>query len=169
MGSITQVVGLDGSPKPTIASALKEIGPIPAFLLPVSRPHSSHDNESAALGSSFTTGPFAESRLSTEATRVASAPTPMPLSRALLGTSAQCSETNVVASAQITSSSRNNVAGPLAIDGKLSLSVRPTGWTLGVLGPSIRRLGAGTGGFVNLHCHSITQQVSSAMCSARRE
>ncbi|KAJ2412825.1 hypothetical protein GGF41_006053, partial [Coemansia sp. RSA 2531] len=133
MGSIAQVVGLDGSPKPTLASALKEVSPIPAFLLPVSRPCSSHANESAALGFSYTTGPFAESRLSTEATRVASAPT--PLSRTLLGTSAQCSEANVVASAQITSSSRNNVAGPLAIDGKLSLSVRPTGWILGVLGP----------------------------------
>ncbi|KAJ2061859.1 serine/threonine protein kinase [Coemansia sp. S146] len=76
-------------------------------------------------------------------------------------TSAQCSETNVAASAQIANNSRNNAAGAYAVDGKLSLSVRPTGWTLGVLGPSIRRLGAGTGGFVDLHCDPITQQVSN--------
>ncbi|KAJ2723613.1 serine/threonine protein kinase [Coemansia sp. Benny D115] len=38
-----------------------------------------------------------------------------------------------------------------AVDGTLSLSVRPAGWTLAKLGRSVRRLGAGTGGHVDLH------------------
>ncbi|KAJ1786976.1 serine/threonine protein kinase [Coemansia sp. RSA 1935] len=38
-----------------------------------------------------------------------------------------------------------------AVDGTLSLSVRPTGWTHAVFGQAIRRLGAGTGGSVDLH------------------
>ncbi|KAJ2125179.1 serine/threonine protein kinase [Coemansia sp. RSA 720] len=38
-----------------------------------------------------------------------------------------------------------------AVDGTLSLSVRPTGWTHAVFGKTIRRLGAGTGGCVDLH------------------
>ncbi|KAJ2717126.1 hypothetical protein H4R19_000211 [Coemansia spiralis] len=39
-------------------------------------------------------------------------------------------------------------AGLLAVDGTLTLSIRPAGWTRAALGPSIRRLGAGTGGHV---------------------
>ncbi|KAJ2501724.1 serine/threonine protein kinase [Coemansia sp. RSA 1972] len=38
-----------------------------------------------------------------------------------------------------------------AVDGTLSLSVRPAGWTHAVFGQAIRRLGAGTGGSVDLH------------------
>ncbi|KAJ2889525.1 hypothetical protein GGI21_006539, partial [Coemansia aciculifera] len=58
-------------------------------------------------------------------------------------------------------SSGDNAAagGVYAVDGKLSLSIRPTGWTLGVFGPSIRNLGAGTGGQVSLHCNPITRQI----------
>ncbi|KAJ1863654.1 serine/threonine protein kinase [Coemansia sp. RSA 2703] len=46
-----------------------------------------------------------------------------------------------------------------AVDGTLSLSIRPSGWTKTVLGESIRRLGAGTGGHVDLHRSKITNKV----------
>ncbi|KAJ2629176.1 serine/threonine protein kinase [Coemansia sp. RSA 1290] len=48
-----------------------------------------------------------------------------------------------------------------AVDGTLSLSVRPSGWTKTALGPSIKRLGAGTGGSVDLHyCRSLNKVVA---------
>ncbi|KAJ2816905.1 serine/threonine protein kinase, partial [Coemansia erecta] len=46
-----------------------------------------------------------------------------------------------------------------AVDGTLSLSVRPAGWTHTVFGRSIRRLGAGTGGHVDLHHSPTTNKV----------
>ncbi|KAJ1723127.1 hypothetical protein LPJ53_002491 [Coemansia erecta] len=46
-----------------------------------------------------------------------------------------------------------------AVDGTLSLSIRPSGWTKAVLGESIRRLGAGTGGHVDLHKSKFTNKV----------
>ncbi|KAI7825946.1 hypothetical protein BX661DRAFT_184437 [Kickxella alabastrina] len=50
-------------------------------------------------------------------------------------------------------------AGGNAVDGTLSLSLRPAGWTRSVLGPSIRRLGAGTGGYVDLYRYTISNKV----------
>ncbi|KAJ2771844.1 hypothetical protein IWQ56_001623 [Coemansia nantahalensis] len=47
----------------------------------------------------------------------------------------------------------------LAVDGTLSLSIRPAGWTRATLGASIRRLGAGTGGHVDLHRSPGTQKM----------
>ncbi|KAJ2450178.1 serine/threonine protein kinase [Coemansia sp. RSA 2336] len=48
-----------------------------------------------------------------------------------------------------------------AVDGTLSLSIRPSGWTEAVLGPSVKRLGAGTGGCVDLHyCRSSKKVVA---------
>ncbi|KAJ1988212.1 Nitrogen permease reactivator protein [Coemansia sp. RSA 1358] len=49
--------------------------------------------------------------------------------------------------------------GANAVDGTLSLTVRPAGWTLQTFGPSIQRLGAGTGGCVDLHCAKGTSKV----------
>ncbi|KAJ2743419.1 serine/threonine protein kinase [Coemansia sp. BCRC 34301] len=69
-------------------------------------------------------------------------------------------ETGSTASSRIiAASSGNSATGAYAVDGKLSLSIRPAGWTLGLLGPSIRRLGAGTGGSVDLHRNPVSQQV----------
>ncbi|KAJ2701371.1 serine/threonine protein kinase [Coemansia sp. IMI 203386] len=51
------------------------------------------------------------------------------------------------------------VADRNAVDGTLSLSIRPTGWTRSVLGESIKKLGAGTGGRVDLHRSEITNKV----------
>ncbi|KAJ1798156.1 Nitrogen permease reactivator protein [Coemansia sp. RSA 2399] len=53
----------------------------------------------------------------------------------------------------------SNTYGTNAVDGTLSLTVRPAGWTLRAFGPSIRRLGAGTGGCVDLHRTAATSKV----------
>ncbi|KAJ1728466.1 hypothetical protein LPJ61_004020 [Coemansia biformis] len=50
-------------------------------------------------------------------------------------------------------------SGGHAVDGTLALSIRPAGWTQAALGPSIRRLGAGTGGRVDLHFCKTTNKV----------
>ncbi|KAJ2518349.1 serine/threonine protein kinase [Coemansia sp. RSA 2049] len=52
----------------------------------------------------------------------------------------------------------SNAYGVNAVDGTLSLTVRPAGWTLKTFGPSIRRLGAGTGGCVDLHRATATSK-----------
>ncbi|ORX74429.1 kinase-like protein [Linderina pennispora] len=54
--------------------------------------------------------------------------------------------------------SRIAADGQHAVDGALSLTVRPAGWTQRILGASIRRLGAGTGGFVDLHRSGIVNK-----------
>ncbi|KAJ2305866.1 hypothetical protein H4S01_004973 [Coemansia sp. RSA 2610] len=52
-----------------------------------------------------------------------------------------------------------HAAGAHAVDGTLSLSIRPAGWTQAVFGVSRRRLGAGTGGHVDLHVCGSTNKV----------
>ncbi|KAJ2395895.1 hypothetical protein GGI23_004130, partial [Coemansia sp. RSA 2559] len=52
----------------------------------------------------------------------------------------------------------SNAYGTNAVDGTLSLTVRPAGWTRRAFGPSIRRLGAGTGGCVDLHRTAATSK-----------
>ncbi|KAJ2614064.1 serine/threonine protein kinase [Coemansia sp. RSA 1365] len=46
-----------------------------------------------------------------------------------------------------------------AVDSTLSLNIRPTGWTHSMFGKSVRMLGAGTGGCVDLHFTSSTKKV----------
>ncbi|KAJ2783390.1 Nitrogen permease reactivator protein [Coemansia interrupta] len=56
-----------------------------------------------------------------------------------------------------------------AVDGTLSLSIRPSGWTKAVLGESIRRLGAGTGGHVDLHKSKITNKAIKTLQESPKE
>ncbi|PIA18596.1 kinase-like protein [Coemansia reversa NRRL 1564] len=45
-----------------------------------------------------------------------------------------------------------------AVDSTLSLNIRPTGWTHSMFGRSVRMLGAGTGGCVDLHFNHSTKK-----------
>ncbi|KAJ2391450.1 hypothetical protein GGI23_005414, partial [Coemansia sp. RSA 2559] len=63
----------------------------------------------------------------------------------------------------------SNAYGTNAVDGTLSLTVRPAGWTLRAFGPSIRRLGAGTGGCVDLHRTAATSKNRPRSAEGTRE
>ncbi|KAJ2847838.1 hypothetical protein GGI22_005867, partial [Coemansia erecta] len=102
-------------------------------------------------------------RHSTKATLItAASSSPFPPAQ-YMPTAASATTKSCVGSYR-TPASRNprhssNAYGTNAVDGTLSLTVRPAGWTRRAFGPSIRRLGAGTGGCVDLHRTAATSKV----------
>ncbi|KAJ2000709.1 hypothetical protein H4R26_004486 [Coemansia thaxteri] len=120
-----------------------------------------------------------ESRLSAKTTLVASEAVPVaaavehgkirwrPTQRTATNSAAACGGGIACLSGKMNRSSSTSSTkavatgfGANAIDGSLSLSIRPAGWTLKLLGPSMRRLGAGTGGCVDLHRSRATNKAS---------